>query len=864
MAASKDEARDFFISYEHTDREWAEWIAWQLEEAGCSVVLQAWDFRPGQGFIAQIDAAATRCRRTAAVLSPDYFESPYCSAEWAAALAQDPDGRKGRLLPVRVRDCDVQGLLGAIAYIDLVDLDEAAARERLLAGISCKRAKPTKPPAYPRRAVAEEPAYPGGLPPIFGVPHRRNPNFTGREELLAALHEALASGAPAALTQETYAVHGLGGVGKTQLAVEYAYRYASEYDLVWWVRSEEPAERVSDYAALAQALGLKEAGEADQRAAVAAVRGWLEHHGGWLLAFDNVPAPDDVAELLPRGGDGHVIITSRNPNWTGVARPLEVRTFPRPESVRFLLDRTGSEDEAAADALAEALGDLPLALEQAGAYVEETGTTLADYLDLVRKREAEMLARGGASRDYPLTVATTWTISMEAAKKACAAAEDLLCLCAYLAPDDIPLDLLSENAEKLPDGLRKAVKDRVRFDEAVAALRRYSLCRVECEARALSVHRLVQAVARGRLDEAGEGTWAAAAVRIVSAAFPFDSGDVRTWETCGRLLPHALASASHAEGLAVAPDETGRALNQAGGYLSGRARLAEAKACYERAIAIGEKTLGKVHPTVAIRVNNLGLVLQALGDLAEAKACYERAIAIDEKAYGKDHPDVATDVNNLGGVLRALGDPEGAKACFERAIAIDEKAYGKDHLTVAIRTNNLGNVLQDLGDLAGAKACFERAIAIDEKAYGKDHPEVATDVNNLGGVFRALGVPEEAKACFERALAIDEKAYGKDHPTVATIINNLGNVLQDLGDLAGAKACYERAIAIDEKAYGKDHPEVATDVNNLGSVLRALGDLAGARRCVDRAYRISLAFRGEDHLTTQLYRKNLESVGGKA
>jgi len=780
MAASKDEARDFFISYEHTDRAWAEWIAWQLEEAGCSVVLQAWDFRPGQGFIAQMNAAATHCRRTAAVLSPDYFESLYCSAEWAAALAQDPDGSKGRLLPVRVRDFRVEGLLGAIAYIDLVNLDEGAARERLLAGISCERAKPTKPPAYPRRAVAEEPAYPGGLPPVFGVPHRRNPNFTGREDLLAALHESLASGAPAALTQETYAVHGLGGVGKTQLAIEYAYRYASEYDLVWWVRSEEPAERVSDYAALAQALGLKEAGEADQRTAVAAVRNWLEHHGKWLLAFDNVPAPGDVAALLPRGGSGHVIITSRNPNWTGVARPLEVRTFPRPESVRFLLDRTGSKDKAAADALAEALGDLPLALEQTGAYVEETGTTLADYLKLVRKREAEMLARGGASRDYPHTVATTWTISMEAAKKASAAAEDLLCLCAYLAPDDIPLDLLSENAEKLPDGLRKAVKDRVRFDDAVAALRRYSLCRVEREARALSVHRLVQAIARGRVDEAGEGIWAAAAVQVVNAAFPQNSDDVRTWETCGRLLPHALASAGHAERLAAAHDEAGRALNQAGLYLNGRARFAEARACFERALAIYETAYGKEHPNVATAVNNLGLVLRDLGDLKRAKACFERALAIDEKTYGKDHPEVATDVNNLGGVLQDLGDLAGAKACFERALAIGEKTLDKDHPTVAIRVNNLGSVLRALGDMAGAKACFERALAVGEKTLGKDHPNVAIHVNNLGSVLQALGDLAGARRCADRAYRISLAFLGEDHPTTQLYRENL--------ELVGGKA----------------------------------------------------------------------------
>ena len=770
MAEPEEPTYDFFISYHHADREWAEWIAWHLEEAGCSCLIQAWDFRPGQNFVARMDDGVARSRRTVAVLSPDYVESPYCTAEWTAALAEDPDGSKGLVLPVRVRDFKVKGLLAAITHINLVDLDEAAARERLTAGIACDPVRPTEAPPFPRTTVAEQPAYPGGLPPVFTVPHRRNPNFTGREEYLDALHAALASGKPAALTQ---AVTGLGGVGKTQLAVEYAYRHAADYDLVGWVRSEEPAERISDYAALAAELGLPEADNPDEEAVVGAVRNYLEHHGRWLLVFDNVPHPDAVGALLPRGGGGHVIITSRDPNWSGVAKAVEVETFPRPESVAFLLNRTGSTDEAAAGDLAEALGDLPLALEQAGATIEETGGTLAAYLALFRTREAEMLARGHAPREYPATVATTWTLAMEEVRKASKAAGDLLNLCAYLAPDDVPLDILSEQAGRLPDGLRAAAEDPAALGDAVAALRRYSLCGVEREAHGLSVHRLVQAVARGRLDAEGEKAWAAAAVEVVNGAFPQESHDVRTWDVCARLLPHALASAGHAQRLAVAPEAAGRALNQAGMYLNGRARFDEAKDCYERAIAIDEEAYGKDHPNVATDVNNLGGVLQAQGDLAGAKRCFERAIAIDEKAYGKDHPDVATDVNNLGMVLQDQGDLAGAKKCYERAIAIGERTLGKEHPKVAIRVNNLGSVLQDQGDLAGAKACYERALATHEKAYGVDHPEVARDVNNLGMVLKDQGDLAGAKRCFERALAIFTRFLGDDHPKTQIVRGNL-------------------------------------------------------------------------------------------
>jgi tetratricopeptide (TPR) repeat protein len=598
-------------------------------------------------------------------------------------------------------------------------------------------------------------------------------------------------------------------VGKTQLAVEYAYRHAADYDLVWWVRSEEPATLAADLAALAGPLDLPQKDEPDQRLVVQAVRRWFTQHTGWLLVFDNARRPEDLRGYLPHGASGHVLITSRNPNWRGLASPLTVQVLERPESVAFLLKRTGQTDQAAANALAEALGDLPLALAQAGAYIDATGRSLSAYLDLFRHRQRELLSRGKPSPDYPHTVATTWEIAFQQVQQASPAGADLLNLCAYLAPDDIPQTLFSEGKEHLPKPLSATITNPLAMNQAIAALLQYSL--IEKTEDALSVHRLVQAVARARLPKKARSTWAGAAVQIVDGAFPSgdDPQDVRTWPVCARLLPHALAAAGHAEALHVASEATGRLLNQAGLYLWGRAEFDEAKAALERALAIFEKVLGADHPNVATLVNNLGSVLQALGDLAGARAAYERVLAIDEAAFGPHHPNVAIDVNNLAGVMYALGDLAGARAAFERALAIDEATLGPDHPNVAIRVNNLGLVLRALGDLAGARAALERALAIDEAAFGPHHPNVAIDVNNLAGVMYALGDLAGARTALERALAIDEAAFGRHHPEVAVDVNNLGRVLQALGDLAGARTAYERALAIDEAAYGPHHPEVA-------------------------------------------------------
>jgi len=849
---------DFFISYNSADKTWAEWTAWTLEEAGYSTALQAWDFRPGSNFVLEMQRAASEAERTIAILSPAYLDALYTQPEWAAAFVQDPTGIKGTLLPVCIQKCDLKGLLPAIIHINLVDLDETAAKEALLQGIKRERMKPSVKSAFPgdiRRSVSEQPRYPGALPPIWNVPHNRNPNFTGREEHLASLKMALSSGKPAALTQ---AIHGLGGVGKTQLALEYAYRNVAEYDVVWWVRSEEPATLAADYASLADALDLPEKEAADQLLIIKAVKQWLEQNPKWLLVFDNAKDWADVKKYIPHGQMGHVLITSRNANWRGIARPLDVKVLEREESIDLLLKRTGHTEREAADTLADALGDLPLALEQAGAYMDATRRSLSDYLKIFTDRKNELWDRAGPPLDYPDTVATTWNIAFDEVKQISSPGADLLKLCAFLAPDDIPVELLNSGVQYLPESLVAVASDPLAFDDAVDPLRRYSL--VEITAESISVHRLVQAVTRDRLDGDELKKWAKAAVRIVNKAFPFESYDVGTWPVCSRLLPHALAAAEHAEALDVALDLTGRLLNQTGAYLRGRAQFTEAKEMFEWALAIGEATYGPDHPNVAAGVNNLGNVLQDLGDMEGAKKMFERALAIDEATYGPDHPDVAISINNLGSVLKALRDMEGAKKMFERALAIGEAAYGPDYPQVATYVSNLGLVLHDLGDMENAKKMFERALAIDEAAYGPDHPQVAIYVSNLGLVLQALGDMEGAKKMFERALAIDEAAYGPDHPTVAIDVNNLGLVLQALGDMEGAKKMFERALAIDEATYGPDHPTVAIRVNNLGSVLQALGDMEGAKKMFERALAIDEAAYGPDHPDVAIRVNNLGSV----
>jgi tetratricopeptide (TPR) repeat protein len=655
---------------------------------------------------------------------------------------------------------------------------------------------------------------PAGLPPIWNVPHNRNPNFSGRVELLGNLRTALTSGRPAALTQ---AISGMGGVGKTQLAVEYAYSHVDGYQAILWLPSEEPAALAAAYADLARRLNLPEQDASDQNEAIEAVKDRLGRNGGWLLVFDNAPDAESIRDYLPQGAIGHLLITSRDPNWGGTADVLQVRQFQREESVDFLIEHTNETDRKLAGQLADLMGDLPLALEQARAYMTETGTSMAQYVELFQTRQAEMLGRGTDSQDYQHTVATTWELALEQLSPEAAA---LLNLCSFLAPDQIPQDVIVNGAELLPEPLSRAVADPLALGEAVAALHRYSL--IETADAGWSVHRLVQAVVRERLSPEDSVAYTAAAVKTVNAAFPIDSDDVVTWTTCALLLPHGLAAVDHTEPLEAAQDAAGRLLNQIGLYLRGRADFLRAKSLLERAVSLGEASFGPDHPNVAIRLSNLGSVLRETGDLAGAKEHFQMALAIDEKAYSLDHPEVATDLNNLGRVLGDTGDLEGASEHLQRALAIYEAAYGPDHPTVAIGLNNLGNVLRETGDLEGASEHFQRALAIDEAAYGPDHPTVAIRLNNLGSVLQDTGDLAGAMEHFQRALSINEAAYGPDHPTVAIGLNNLGGVLQDTGDLAGAKEHYQRALDIFQHRLGERHPDRVAARNNLASLERIM------------------------------------------
>lgn len=857
---SAADKKDFFISYTGADRQWAEWIAFQLKEAGYTLIIQAWDFHAGGNFVFEMHRAARETTRTIAVLSPKYLDALYTHPEWAAGFAKDPTGTERLLIPIRVADFVPDGMFAGKIYIDLVGLKEDEAKTRLLdeivKSIQGGSIPPSKPPAFPQSAkrtaqsASTAPRFPGSIPDHCNLPHR-NPNFSGREQLLLDLRESLTKG------QKT-ALHGLGGIGKTQLAVEYAYRHSASYELIWWIRSEEPSTLASDYAALALELNLPEKKEANQALVVQAVTKWLERNNNWLLIIDNARDAESIRNFLPRSASGHVLITSRNPDWKSVVNPLQVEVWERNESVAFLLKRTGQTDEAGANALAAALGDLPLALEQAAAYCDNKKKSFADYLTLFNTRRTELWNREKAPDGYKETVATTWSLAFEEIREK-PMAEELLSLCSIVAPDAIPRTLLERALGIYGETVKKEETiDEFVIDDAYGVLRSYSL--ITLDEKFVTVHRLVQSVVRDRMSEDDLARYRNAMVVALSERFPkagYD--DPYCWPECNILHPHSLYIL---EDVQLDYDNVWYArtilLNFVAGYSLGRGLYVDAETIYRRIIEIREKQLGSDHQDVAESINNLAVLLHSKREYEEAELLLRKTLVIRERYFGIDHLEVATTLNNLGMLLTDEGKYEEAESFLRQSLTITENKLGKDHHDLITVLNNLGILFYSLGKYDEAFMSYRRALDIIERRFGFNNLYMSKTLINFSNLLEKCGLIEESELLARQSLIIAEKQLGADHPDLVTKLSGLAILFKKAKRYDEALFLHERALAILLDRLGSDNADVAKTINNIGIVLQEMGRYEEAKLHFLDAIKILEKRHGFNHPDTKIIRENLD------
>ena len=751
----------------------------------------------------------------------------------------------------------------------LCEIFEKSAQELGLVHENTGTETPIEAPLHvPSTAPTQE------VPPlVWNVPYNRNPLFTGREEILTQVHLALISeDQPLALTQPQ-AISGLGGIGKTQTAVEYAYRYRDHYEAVFWARADTPELLSSDYLLLAALLTLPQRNEQDQSLVVKAVLNWFDTHGGWLLILDNADDLEMVNAFIPSAGKGHVLLTTRAHSTGTTAGRIELETMGLEEGIFLLLRRAkllkgnASSLQAvsesvrnSAQAIVEAVGGLPLALDQAGAYIEGTGCSLSDYLKFYKTHRNRLLRKRGESAvGHPEPVATTWSLSFEKVERANPAAAELLRLCAFLHPDEIPEAMLVEGASELGPILQPVAEDEMELNEAIGELRKYSLVKRDPEKKILNIHRLVQAVIKDGMDKDRQREWAERVVKMVNRAFPEVKSplvNLALWSLCQQYLPHVQVSAELIAKWDMNFLEGSQLLRKAGNYLRERGQYREAEMLLQKSLSICERILEPIHLDLAIVLNDLAGLYWAKGEFALAEPLFQRSLAIREQILGPIDLAVARNLGNLGSLYMGKGNYKLAESFALRACTIFEQVLGSDHLDLTPALNNLAAIYGEQGKYEQAKTLFQRVLSIREQALGPDHPNVALSLYNLAHVYQDLSEYEMVESLYQRALIIWEHVLGINHPDVAKSLQGLAQLYYIQGKYEQAEQRLQRALAIREQHIAPYHPEIAQTLNDLASLHRELGKYEQAEEFYQRALVIREQVLGKEHLKVAITLEN--------
>jgi tetratricopeptide (TPR) repeat protein len=692
--------------------------------------------------------------------------------------------------------------------------------------------------------------------PIHEIPFQRNRNFTGRKDILDSIHHEFSA---VQSTIPIHAINGMGGIGKTQIAVYYSYEFAKEYDLVYWIRSETDASLTADYEALTQSLQLPVKTKAEQLVYVNIVNSWLgSTDKKWLLVFDNVESQEKIEKLLPLKGNGHILITSQNPNWKELGQDSKVQPFSNEVAKEFLRKRIGEKGLDHSDRLNVLLGGLPLGLEQASAYMTAHGTPIEIYIKLFEEQQSELWKRETPPKEYKSTIMTTWEMAFKEIQETHPAAEQLLSLFSFFGPDDIPISIIKDYSSNLPEELKKIFNSSIELEENLSAIHRYSLA--ERNGDFISFHRLVQDVIRTRLSKDQATQWVNIAVQIMRMAFPYDEYDIKTWANCAQLLPHAFATANYAENYITGLEEASEIYQKAGEYLCGQAEYLRASEAIERAINIRQEILGTKHEKLAVSLDYLGKIKQYQAHFTEALKIHNQAFQIFQTAKKAKTQQSAHNMYNLGRVFHHLEEFEKARDFYEQCLTIYSATINENHPDVARCLNGLGILFQDQGEFEKSRKYYEDALYIRRIVLEANHPDLAMSLNDLGIMFKDKGMFEKSREYLEESLLIRRGALGENHPDTAMSLNNLGVLASRQGELENAQKYYEQAYAVVITVFGENHPYAAATLNNIGLLLSNQSKYVEARRYLEMSLSINEKIYGVKHHELIVALKNLARV----
>lgn len=664
---------------------------------------------------------------------------------------------------------------------------------------------------------------------IWHVPFERNPYFRGRDAELEWLHKALVADGSIAITQ--HALSGLGGIGKTQIAVEYAYRYAHLYTAVLWVRADSHQLLASDFISLTSSLNLKEKMATNPSQAIGAVKHWLQTQSSWLLIFDNVEDIDSLTEFLPTRRSGSVLITTRIDLGKRHIRKLNVKKLHHEESLSFLflraklieqesqLKNVAAAEYSAAQQLCVLLDGLPLALEQAAAYIEKNQCSVVEYLSLFQQYRSFLLAWQSEDKEYPYSVSTTWSLSFQKIEKENPVAADLLRVCAFLHPDAIPEEFFWEGAAFL--GPRLQTLTAFDFNAAMSPLFSFSLVKRDKETKSLLIHRLVQLVQQEQMGEDAARKWIARIVCAINALFP--NSEFAHWPRCERYLPHALAVATLIEQKGIAVPESVDLLNRVGSYLKERSRYLEAVSILKIALVTSEQLFGPQHLRTADVLCNLAATYRELTRYDEARPLYERTLAIRKQYLGMYHQDTAKTLMELGDFHMEQSVYSLAATYYKQAQNIYEQTLGAEHPETLSNLNLLAGLYHREGRLEDAEKLWCRVLAARMRILGTAHPDTARVLQNLAILYVDKKRYDEAKSALWQAFDTLERTLGMYHRATATVLRNLAEVYTIQGQYEKAEMLWQRALVIRRHTLGEHHADTQLILEQLREFYQTQG-----------------------------------------
>lgn len=866
MPSSQDKRAKVFISYSHKDGEWLERVQKHLRVLERDGLVEVWDdtkLQAGTQWREEINNFLGSAGVAILLISVNFFDSDFIAYNELPFLLDKVEKDGLVILPLILSPSRFEKIESLSRFMTvnptlkpLIELSEGD-QERYLVKLSDDVLRTIEEaPTKPASAVGTERRQ------ILNLPFPRNEFFTDRDDILSGLYKDFNAG------KTVQALNGIGGVGKTQTALEYAYRYQQDYQVLLWSKAHTRESLVTDFAAITALLDPTKMKAQDQNEAVNAVKRWLENHGDWLLILDNVDDWAMAREFIPMKKTGHVLLTTCAINAKPIAAQQEVEMMNSQEGALLLLHRLGKikkgeplesapkQLKEQAESLSKTLDGLPLALDQAASFIEDTPSTLEEYQTLYQNAHRELLKRRGLAIDHE-SVTVTFSLAFEKVTKANSAAADLLRACAFLKADSIPEEIFSRGAKELGEAISSEAEKPIGLSDAIKGAGRFSLLRRDPEARAVSLHQIVQVVLKDEMDNDVKRMWAERAIRAVNSAFP--DVEYSDWPLCAQLIPHALLLESPINDYSFEFPEAGRLLNQAGSYLYELAQYDKAESLLTHALKIRKRALRATHPDTAVSLSKLARLYKLQGKYSDAEPFYYRALEIRQQELGDAHRDTLVSFNKLGEVYRLQGRYDDAESLIMRALESCKQLLKAKHPdTEAIL--NIGNLYISQGRYDDAESVIERAVEIREGELGRDHPDTGESLRNRGNIYRLQRRYSEAESDIKRVLDIVEQNYGPEHPYKAATLNNQAEIYADQGKYKEAEPLYRRALKIRKRALGAEHPATAKIHSNLAKLYVAQERYEEAERHYRRALKIRTHALGAEHPDTVTVVENLAAL----